>query len=249
AAAREVDAGDGPPISGIVAFVDLTLGDLLEQAIVAHRDASDGRLRGVRHTTGWDPSDEIVQGHGNPYEGIMGSDEFRSGLQEVAAAGLTFESWLFHPQLPELAAMAADIPELTVVIGHLGAPLGVGPYREHQTEVVGEWQASMAACAAQPNVVVKLGGIGLDMLFGTGWSELDRPPGSEEVAEYWSDRVRFCVDTFGPHRCMFESNYPIDRETLPYPVIWNAFQIMAAEYSAAEQDDLFSGTAKRSFRL
>ena len=107
----------------------------------------------------------------------------------------------------------------------------------------------MRLVAACGNVVLKVGGIGMDIYFGSGWTTLDAPPGSEEVAEHWGDDVRFCIDTFGPDRCMFESNFPVDRQALTYPVLWNALQIMAAGYTDTEQDELFSGTATRAYKL
>ena len=247
--ADAIDAADGPPLAGIVAFADLTLGDALEEVIDAHDATSSGRLRGIRHTTGIDRSPEVPQGHGNPSHQMMGTNQFRAGLRTLVERDLSFDAWLFHPQLHEVAELAAAMPELSVVVGHLGAPLGVGPYRHIRDQVWADWRSSMQAVAAQPNAVAKVGGIGMDFLFGMGWADLPVPPGSEEVAAYWSDAVRFCIDAFGPDRCMFESNYPVDRETLTYPILWNAFQIMADGYSNAEQDDLFSGTATRVYRL
>ncbi|WP_419851208.1 amidohydrolase family protein [Candidatus Poriferisocius sp.] len=247
--ADAIDAADGPPLAGIVAFADLTLGDALEEVLDAHDATSSGRLRGIRHTTGIDPSPEVPQGHGNPSHQMMGTNQFRAGLRTLVERDLSFDAWLYHPQLLEVAELAAAMPELRVVVGHLGAPLGVGPYRDIRDQVWADWRSSMQAVAAQPNAVVKVGGIGMDFMFGMGWADLLVPPGSEEVAAYWSDAVRFCIDAFGPDRCMFESNYPVDRETLTYPVLWNAFQIMADAYSNAEQDDLFSGTATRVYRL
>ena len=247
--ADAIDASDGPPLAGIVAFADLTLGDALEEVLDAHDATSSGRLRGIRHTTGIDRSPEVPQGHGNPSRQMMGTNQFRAGLRTLIERDLSFDAWLYHPQLLEVAELAAAMPELRVVVGHLGAPLGVGPYRDTRDQVWVDWRSSMQAVAAQPNAVAKVGGVGMDFMFGMGWTELPVPPGSEEVATYWSDAVRFCIDTFGPDRCMFESNYPVDRETLTYPVLWNAFQIMADSYSDAEQDDLFSGTATRVYRL
>ena len=247
--ADNIDASDGPPLAGIVAFADLTLGDALEEVLDAHDATSSGRLRGIRHTTGIDRSPEVPQGHGNPSHQMMGTNQFRAGLRTLVERDLSFDAWLYHPQLLEVAELAAAMPELRVVVGHLGAPLGVGPYRDIRDQVWADWRSSMQAVAAQPNAVVKVGGIGMDFMFGMGWADLPVPPGSEEVAAHWSDAVRFCIDAFGPDRCMFESNYPVDRETLTYPVLWNAFQIMANGYSNAEQDDLFSGTATRVYRL
>ena len=135
------------------------------------------------------------------------------------------------------------------MLNHMGGPLAVGPYGRDREQARADWKASMRLVAACGNVVLKVGGIGMDIYYGTSWAAADAPPGSEEVAEHWGDDVRFCIDTFGPHRCMFESNFPVDRQALTYPVLWNALQIMAAGYSNAEQDALFSGTATTAYRL
>ena len=243
------DSLGGPTIAGIVSHADLLRGEVVEEVLAAHDEAGGGRFRGIRHATGWDPSDEIHDSHHGPFEHMMAAPEFRSGAGTLARMGFSFDAWLFHPQLPELAALARAVPELTIVLNHLGAPLAIGPYGRAREEARADWRASMRLVAACPNVVLKVGGIGMDVYFATGWAAADVPPSSEEVAEYWGDDVRFCIDTFGPDRCMFESNFPVDRQALTYPVLWNALQIMAAGYNDAEQDALFSGTATRAYRL
>ena len=247
--ADATDAGGGPTIAGIVSHADLLLGDGVEEVLAAHDEAGGGRFRGIRHATGWDPSDEVHNSHHQPFEHMMATPEFRAAARTLAGMGFSFDAWLFHPQLPELAALARAVPELAIVLNHLGGPLRIGPYGRAREQARADWQASMRLVAACGNVVLKVGGIGMDMYYATGWTTLDAPPGSEEVAEHWRDDVRFCIDTFGPDRCMFESNFPVDRQTLTYPVLWNALQIMAAGYSDAEQDDLCSGTATRVYRL
>ena len=250
--ASEADAADhagGPAIAGIVAHADLMLGGAVAEVLAAHDAAGGGRFRGVRHATAWDSSDQVLNGHCRPFEQMMGTGEFRAGARKLAQMGFSFDAWLYHPQLGEVAALAAAVPELTIVLDHLGAPLGIGPYRHDRERVRADWKASMRLVSANPNVVLKLGGIGMDIFFGLGWAALDAPPGSEQVAEHWGRDVRFCIDLFGPDRCMFESNFPVDRQALTYAVVWNAFQIMAADYSDDEQDDLFSGTATRTYRL
>ena len=247
--ADATDAAGGPTIAGIVSHADMLLGDAVEEVLAAHDAAGGGRFRGIRHATGLDPSDEIHDSHHGSFENMMGTPEFRAGVRKLAEMGFSFDAWLFHPQLPELAALARAVPEVTIILNHLGGPLGVGPYGQARDQARADWRASMRLVATCPNVVLKVGGIGLDVYYGMGWTEADVPPGSEEAAAYWGDDVRFCIDTFGPDRCMFESNFPVDRQTLSYPVLWNALQIMAAGYTDTEQDALFSGTATRAYRL
>ena len=247
--ADTLDAAGGPTIAGIVSHADLMLGDAVEEVLAAHDAAGGGRFRGIRHATGWDASDEVHNSHNSPFEHMMSTPEFRAGARRLAGMGFTFDAWLFHPQLPDVAALAGAVPDLTIVLDHLGGPLGIGPYSHDRDRVRADWKASMQLVAVHPNVVLKVGGIGMDMYYGTGWATRDEPPSSEEVAAYWGDDVRFCIDTFGPDRCMFESNFPVDRQTLPYPVLWNALQMIAAGYGEAEQEDLFSGTATRIYRL
>jgi len=247
--ADTTDAGGGPTVAGIVSHADMMLGDAVEDVLVAHDVLSGGRFRGVRHATAWDASDEIRNGHSRPFEQMMTTAKFRAGVRKLATMGFSFDAWVYHPQLPEVAALAADVPELTIVLNHLGGPLAVGPYRWDPDRARDDWKTSMQLVAANPKVVVKLGGIGHDECFAMGWPALDVPPSSEEVAAYWGDDVRFCIDLFGPGRCMFESNFPVDRQALTYPVVWNAFQIVASGYTDAERDDLFSGTAIRVYRL
>ena len=247
--ADTVDAAGGPTIAAIVSHADMMLGDAVEEVLAAHDAAGGGRFRGIRHATASDASDEIRRGHSRPFPQMMGTAEFRAGARKLAEMGFSFDAWLFHPQVPEVAALAAAVPELTIVLDHLGGPLAIGPYGRDLRRARADWRASMRLAAAQPNIVLKVGGIGMDFYFGTGWTERDMPPGSEEVADHWGEDVRFCIDAFGPDRCMFESNFPVDRETLTYPVLWNALQIIAATSSDAEQDAMFSGTATRAYGL
>ena len=249
AQADYTDSLGGPTIAGIVSHADLLRGEAVEEVLAAHDEAGGGRFRGIRHATGLDPSDEVHDSHHGSFEHMMATPEFRSGASTLARMGFSFDAWLFHHQLAELAALARAVPDLTIILNHLGGPLGVGPYGQAREQTRADWRAAMRLVATCPNVVLKVGGIGMDVYYGTGWTAADVPPGSEEVAAYWGDDVRFCIDTFGPDRCMFESNFPVDRQALTYPVLWNALQIMAADYTDTEQDTLFSGTATRAYRL
>lgn len=242
-------AGAGTCIAAIVGHADLTLGAELPDVLAAHVEAGDGLFRGVRHGVNWSPHHDVKNGHHNPSPNQLAAPAFRDGVRQLAARGLSFDAWLYFDQLTELAEMANAIPECTIVVNHLGGPLGIGPHASTRAEMREHWRIGITSIANCPNAVIKVGGIGMEHYFGTPWADLDAPPSSEQVAEYWSDMVRFAIDSFGPDRAMFESNFPVDRQTLPYTVLWNAFQIMASEYSDMERNDLFAGTADRVYRI
>lgn len=247
--AAEMAERDGAQIAGIVSHADLMLGEGVAEVLAAHDAAGAGLFRGIRHSIAWDAGDEVHNAHTGSTQYMMRSPEFHAGASVLASMGFSFDAWLYHHQVDELVELAQAIPELTIVIDHLGGPLGVGDYGSKRDEVRVQWRDAMTAAAGCPNTVLKVGGIGMDNVYGTGWAADPMPPSSEEVAAYWSDDVRWCIDTFGPSRCMLESNFPVDRQSLPYSVLWNAMQIMTDGYTPAEQADLFAGTATRAYRL
>ncbi len=235
------------PVAGIVGFADMTLGDALDEVLHAHEVAGSGRFRGIRHGTLWDADPRVFRNQNDP-PGLLNDPSFRRGAARLGHHGYSYDALVFHTQLQELADFARAVQGTTIVVDHLGYPLGVGPYTDREV-VRSAWRRGMMAVSASPNTVVKLGGIGMDFLFGTGWSSRARPADSDLVADWWGDDIRWCIDTFGPGRCLFESNYPVDRNSLSYTVLWNGFQKIAAAYSDHEQDELFSGTAARVYRI
>lgn len=242
-----VDTG-GAPILGISSFADLTLGDDVQPVLEAHEAAGAGLFRGIRHAVAWHKSDQIPNGHTNAPEHLMYDSGYRQGFQKLGEMGYVFDAWLMHPQLPDLAALCEAHPDTPVVLDHIGAPMGIGPYAGKRAEVIAEWRPHMAKLAESTNVSVKIGGIGMAR-YGAGWEKNPLPPSSEELADYWGDELRFCIDTFGPSRCMFESNFPVDRSSCNYVTLWNALKIVGAGYSDSEQDELFFGTANRFYSL
>ena len=247
--AADARQSGGSTIAGIVAFADLSLGAAVEEILIEHERLGRGLFRGVRHGTAWDPSDEVRNAHSRPSESLLSDPSFREGLSTLADMGHTFDAWLYHPQLHELVDVARACPEATIIVNHLGGPLGIGPYAGHRDEIRPIWRSYLTELAACPNIVMKLGGVGLDSYFGMGWTDRTIPPTSDLVVDFWGSDVLWCIDEFGPDRCMFESNYPVDRQTCSYPVLWNSFQKMTADYDDAEQDTLFSGTARRVYRI
>ena len=204
-------------VAGIVGFADLTRPEIAD-VLAAHVEAGHGRFRGIRHATAHDPSPDIRESHTKPPPGLMGQDAFRHGFAVLGAAGLSFDAWLFHPQLPELTALCREVPDTPVVLDHLGGPLGIGPYAGRRDEVLAEWRRSMTEVAACDNVSLKLGGIGM-AIFGMGWHR-DGGPSCEQLAATWGEPIRFCIELFGPERCMFESNFPVDKVSCTYADLW-----------------------------
>jgi len=233
--------------AGIVSFADLTLGSSVTPVLEAHIEASRNRFRGIRHSSAWDPSPEITS-YRNPPRGLLLDSRFREGFACLHRYGLSFDAWLYHPQLGELVDLARAFPETTIILDHIGGPLHSGPYAGKRDEVFQAWKQAITALAECPNVFVKLGGLGMPT-GGFGWHERPAPPGSAEVAEAMAPYYQFCIEQFGAERCMFESNFPVDRQSYSYTVMWNAFKRIASGCSAEERAFLFRDAAARAYRL
>jgi predicted TIM-barrel fold metal-dependent hydrolase len=238
----------GPSIDGIVAHADLTLGRSVAEVLQAHIVAAHGRLRGIRHASARSDELEVSRGRTEPPADLYRHPEFQAGARVLAELGLTFDAWQYHYQLDTVGALARAVPDLVIVVDHLGGPLGVGRFDGRDHEVRQHLRDELEGLAELANVYLKLGGVGM-IRFGSRWQLRPQPPASDDVVAVWSDLVRWAIDTFGPGRCMFESNYPVDGETVGYGVLWNAFKKMASPYNPTEKADLFAATARRVYRL
>lgn len=246
-AARSVEIDGAATIAGIVAHADLrhaALDDILD----AHAEAGGGLFKGIRHALAWDPHPEALMIPPPAPEGLSSDPDFRRGVKRLGERELTYDSWLFHHQIPEFRALAAAAPDTVMVLDHFGTPLGVGAYAGKRDEIFEAWKDDIAALAECPNVVAKLGGLAMPDN-GFGWFGRDLPPSSDEFVEAQGRYYHHTIKCFGPERCMFESNFPVDRTALSYRVLWNGFKKIASRYSEAEQDALFQGTAARIYRL
>ncbi len=233
--------------AGIVAFADLTLGAEVQAVLDAHLAASK-RLRGIRHATAWDASEQVHNAHTRPAHDVMQQEKFLAGLACLQNSGLVFDAWLFHPQIVQLAQLASAFPQLTIVLNHMAGPIGVGPYAADREQVRDDWQEALTLLVELDNVFIKLGGRTLTMA-GFGWHKRDKPPGSGELVEAVGPYYQYCIDLFGAERCMFESNFPVDRASCSYTVLWNTFKQLSQHYSAAERAALLHDTAARVYRL
>jgi L-fuconolactonase len=231
--------------SAIVGHANLNLGDRVKPVLEALQAASPNRFRGIRHTVTWDPHPEVAS---REKEGVLATTDFRAGGQVLARMGLSLDTGLCFPQLPELAAFAKAVPNLTIILNHLGGLTRVGPYGNRDDEVLATWRSGIAAVAECPNINLKLGGIGMPRL-GFDWHERSKPIGSEELATSMAPFMTYCIEQFGPDRCMFESNFPPDKVSFSHHVLFNAFKRFSKGYSASERAALFHDTAVRAYRI
>ena len=234
--------------TGIVGFADLTLGDRVEPVLEAHLRAGGGRFRGVRHSAAWDASPVIGNSAAASAPHLLKQPDFRAGLARLTALGLSLDAWVFHPQLADAIDLARAFPEANIIVGHVGGPLGYGPYGDRRDEVFASWKRGITELARCPNVVMKLGGM-MMRLAAYDYGALPAPPSSAELAAHWRPYLEFCIERFGPTRCMFESNFPVEKMGIGYAALWNAFKRVAAGASAEEKLAMFSGTARRAYRL
>jgi len=225
--------------------VDLTLGGAVEPLLEQHIEASGGRFRGVRLSTGWHADDKIHNVAEHPR--LLLDWRVNEAVAVVKRMGLSLDCWLYHPQLDEVAQLADAHPDLTIILNHVGSPVLGGPYRGKTDEVYQEWQAAIVRVGERDNVFVKLGALPIRMPSYDGDRSL--PPGSEEVAAAWRPWMEACIQAFGPARAMYESNFPVQKRWCSYQVCWNAFKRISAGASAAEKTDLFSGAAARAYRI
>ncbi len=233
--------------AAIVGFADLRLGEAVRPVLEAHMEASS-RFRGVRYASAWDASDQVHDAHTKPGQHLLGEPKFREGFACLGALDLSFDAWVYFHQLPELTDLAGAFPGTAVIVNHVGGPIGIGPYQGKRDEVFAVWEAHMAELAKCGNVFIKLGGLTM-AASGFGWNKREKPAGSSELAEAMSPYYQAVIGHFGPDRCMFESNFPVDSTGASYGVLWNAFKRIAQSYSAAERAALFHGTAARLYKL
>lgn len=246
--------GDVRVCDAIVGFADLRLGDAVQPVLEAHIAAaggpvsSGGRFRGIRHIAAWDPDSALLNPAYPTTETMLDTAEFRTGFARMAPLGLSFDAWVFFHQLPRLTALARAFPQTPIALNHCGGILGVRRYAGRREDIFAQWSAALAELAACPNVVIKLGGLGM-RLSGFEFDTRERAPSSSQLADAWRPWIERCIEAFGPERCMFESNFPVDKGSYDYCIGWNAMKRIVGSASADEKADLFWRSASRFYQL
>jgi L-fuconolactonase len=246
---RPLQTGRGPvdAAAGIVAFADLTLGEAVQPVLDAHDAVAAGRLRGIRHAIAWHEGNAI-RSHFTTRPGMLAEPAFCKGIAQLGTRGLTFDVWGYFTQLGDVVGALDACPDTMFVLNHCGGLIGIGPWQERRDEVLAHWRPMIVELARRGNIIVKLGGLGMP-LPGFAFHKRERAPVYTELAAAWAPMIDHCIESFGPDRCMFESNWPVDATAGSYGTVWNAFKLLAAGYSSTEREALFSGTARRIYRI
>ena len=238
--------GKARACAGIVGFSDLRSPGL-DAALDAHIAAGGGRFRGIRHLATVDPAilptSAVV-----PPAGLLRDPAYTQGVRRLGERGLSFDAWMYHTQLTDMLAVVREAPGTPTVLNHVGGPLGCGPYRSQRDAIFAQWRIDMKALADCPHVMVKLGGLAMPVN-GFDYNKNALPPTSAQLAKDWAPWFETCIELFGANRCMFESNFPVDKGMCSYPVLWNAFKLVAAGASEAEKTALFHDTAAQFYKL
>lgn len=234
--------------AGIVSKADLLLGDAVAPVLEAHVRAGGGRFRGIRNSASWEEDKDVLGPLNRVEKGLYLEPKFREGFRHLAKMGLSFDAWLLEPQLPDAIDLARAFPDTTIVLDHVGTPLGRGRYTGQLDARFATWRDNIRELAKSPNVVVKLGGLAMAFCNFPSFLAEPRAP-STQLAQEWRPYIETCIEAFGAERCMFESNFPVDMGSCDYPTLWNAFKRIAAGASATEKQALFAGTATKVYRL
>jgi L-fuconolactonase len=246
-AAESAKAAGKATIAGIVSHANMTLGEAVEEVLQAHEEAGTGLFRGIRHA-GPNDSTDTLSNPGSSRPCPYGRDDFRLGVKTLGRMGYTYDTWHFHMQNQEFRDLARAVPETTLILDHFGTPLGVGAYAGKQEEIFEQWCKDIAAIAECPNTIAKLGGLAMPDN-GFGWDRNEQPATSDEFVVAQHRYYQHTIECFGPARCMFESNFPPDKLSISYHVLWNGFKKIAAGFSDDEKHAMFYGTAERVYRL
>ena len=236
-------------IAGIVSHADLTRAKAVEEVLDAHRDAGQGLFRGIRHAGARATEPESMSIFaGRAQEGLYGQPEFRTGLAVLGRLGLTFDTWHYHYQNQDFTKLAKAVPGTQMILDHFGTPLGVGSYAGHQAEIFEQWKKDMAELAGCENVVMKLGGLAMPDN-GFGWHLRETPATSNGLVTAHREYYLHVIECFGPERCMMESNFPVDKMSIAYHVLFNGLKKIVADFSEEEKHQMFYGTAERVYGL
>lgn len=246
-AAESAQADGKATIAAIVSHANMMLGDGVEEVLNAHEEAGNGLFRGIRHAGPHDTTETLTnRGSGRPCP--YSRSDFRQGVARLGQLGYTYDTWHFYHQNRDYLELAKAVPDTIMILDHFGTPLGVGAYAGRQQEIFEQWKTDIAEIAKCPNVHAKLGGLAMPDN-GFGWDKNPQPPTSDEFVEAQRPYYLHTIECFGPERCMFESNFPVDRLSISYHVLWNGLKKIVADFTDDEKDQMFYRTAAEVYKI
>ena len=234
--------------ASIVGSVDLTYGNKLKPVLEKAVNISEGRLKGIRMLLASHTDPRISSGAVKSDLGLMLHPNFIDGAKCIQDANLSLDFWIYHTQLNEMEKIARALPDLTIILNHIGGPIHLGEYEGKQAATHREWRSAMMRLSRIPNINVKLGGLGM-AVNGAKFHNSKFPPNSVQLSDVWKPWIYETIDMFGFDRCMFESNFPVDKGSCSYGTLWNAFKILAKDMSDDEINKLFSKNAAKIYKI
>ena len=234
--------------AGIVGGADLMLGDAVAPVLDAMQDAGNHLFKGVRTPVAAHADPSIRSNPVPTREGLMRTPAFIAGAKQLAQRGLVLDLWVYQTQLDDVVHLAQTLPTLRIVVNHAGGPLGIGTYQEHPERHFADWRRALSQLAACPNIFIKIGGFGMPIM-GFDWTSASTPPTSLALASRIEPYVAACIELFGYQRCMFESNFPVDKGSFSYSVLWNAYMRVTQEWTETDRQQVFHDTACHVYQL
>ena len=235
-------------IAGIIGHANMMLGSSVKEVLELHQEKGNGLFRGIRHAGGWDEDERVKNAHSHPTPHIYLEDKFQEGLQELSSLNMVFDTWHYHNQIKDLTELAKNLPDLVIIHDHFGGPLGIGPYKGKREEIFEQWKEDIHDLSQCKNVYSKLGGLAMPVN-GWDWHKREKPATSDEIISEQGSYYLYTLDCFGSERCMFESNFPVDKQSVSYPVIWNAYKKLVKDIGDTDKDNLFNRTAEKVYKL
>ena len=235
-------------ISGIVSHADMTLGEGINEVLDLHFQYGESLFKGIRHAGGWDPHENMRNSHHSPSKDMYLSDVFNQSLKILGEKDLVFEAWQYHHQINQVAEIADRNENLTIILNHFSGPIGIGPYEGKEDDIFKVWQKDIKELSKRPNVLAKLGGLAMPVN-GFKFHEQETPATSDQMVERQKRYYLECIESFEPSRCMFESNFPVDKQSISYHVLWNFFKKISENFSEDEKNSMFYGCAKKAYSI
>ncbi len=236
-------------IEGIVGHVNLMIGaEKTVSVLKSHLEVGGALFKGIRHAGGWDHHPELSNSHHNPPKNLYLNETFLASLNELSNLNLSFEAWQYHHQVNQVKKIAELLPKLKIVLNHFSGPIGIGPYANKKDEIFEIWKTDIRELAKHENVYAKLGGMAMP-INGYEFHKQVSPATSDQLVQEQKHYYHYLISNFGPERCMFESNFPVDKQSISYNVVWNAFKKMAKSYTSEDKDLMFYKTAESFYKL